>query len=144
MATMTSSVKSRWRMRQRLLTLPVMVALIVSLVWRRMPAVAEVQKVLAHNGLLWTPPLRVGSQAITTRLDALPAAVLRQLLAEVCTRLQAQAPTAVPAGARVAFDLGCFSCLWFADFTAANRFLIARRRAKTAYRTVQELSRGVS
>jgi hypothetical protein len=34
------------RMRQQLLTLPVMVALNVSLMWRRMPSVAEVQKVL--------------------------------------------------------------------------------------------------
>jgi hypothetical protein len=35
------------RMRQRLLTLPVMVARIVSLVWRRLPSVAEEPKVLA-------------------------------------------------------------------------------------------------
>jgi hypothetical protein len=35
------------RMRQRQLTLPVLVAIVVSLVWRRVPAVAEVQKVLA-------------------------------------------------------------------------------------------------
>jgi hypothetical protein len=84
------------RMRQRLLTLPVMVALMVSLVWRRMPAVAEVQKVLARAGLLWAPPLRVSPQAITKRLDALPAAVMGPLVTEVCTRLQAQAPTALP------------------------------------------------
>src|SRR5712664_2269524 len=36
------------RMRQRLLTLPVMVAIIVSCVWRRLPAVAEVQRGLAR------------------------------------------------------------------------------------------------
>jgi Transposase DDE domain len=212
------------RMRQRLLTLPVMVALIVSLVWRRMPAVAEVQKVLAREGLLWAPPLRVSPQAITKRLDALPAAVMGQLFTEVCTRLQAQvsaalphpswAPVrahfpqvaivdgstlealrkktqslrertglvlagkimvlvdafshyplwqlytedaaandkrfaaeilaAVPTGALVVFDLGFFSFLWFDDFTAANRFFVTRMREKTAYRTVQELSRGVA
>src|SRR5918995_4589750 len=83
------------RMRQRLLTLPVMVAIVVSLVWRRLPAVAEVQKVLAREGLLWTPPLQVSPQAITKRLDVLPAAVMGQLFAEVCTRLQAQAAPSV-------------------------------------------------
>jgi len=31
----------------------VMVAIIVSLVWRRLAAVAEVQRVLAREGLLW-------------------------------------------------------------------------------------------
>ena len=74
------------RMRQRLLTLPVMVAIIVSLVWRRVPALAEVQKVLAREGMLWVAPLRVSPQAITKRLDVLPAAVMGQLFAEVCTR----------------------------------------------------------
>src|SRR4030095_8371458 len=84
------------RMRQRLLTLPVIVAIIVSLVWRRMPSIAEVQKVLAREGLLGVAPLRVSPQAITKRLDVLPAAVRGQLLAEVCARLQAQVPPTVP------------------------------------------------
>jgi hypothetical protein len=84
------------RMRQRLLTLPVMVAIIVSLVWRRLPALAEVQKVLAREGMLWVTPLRVSPQAITKRLDVLPAAVMGQLFAEVCARLPAQAPSSLP------------------------------------------------
>jgi len=84
------------RMRQRLLTLPVIVAIIVSLVWRRVPSIAEVQKVLAREGLLGVAPLRVSPQAITKRLDVLPAAVLGQLFAEVCTRIQAQPPPPLP------------------------------------------------
>ena len=80
------------RMRQRLLTLPVMVAIIVSLVWRRVPSVAEVQKVLSREGLLGMAPLRVSPQAITKRLDVLPAAVMGQLFTEVCTRMQAHPP----------------------------------------------------
>ena len=211
------------RMRQRLLTLPVMVAIIVSLVWRRLPALAEVQKVLAREGMLWVTPLRVSPQAITKRLDVLPAAVMGQLLAEVCARLQAQAPpvvphpswgpvrehfpllaivdgstlealrkktqvlreregvvlagkimvmvdafshyprwqlytedaaandkrfageilAALPVGALLVFDLGFFSFLWFDDFTASHRFFVTRMREKTAYRPVQELSRGL-
>jgi IS4 transposase len=84
------------RMRQRLLTLPVIVAITVSLVWRRVPSIAEVQKLLAHEGLLGIAPLQVSPQAIIKRLDVLPAAVLGQLLVEVCARLQAQAPPALP------------------------------------------------
>ena len=84
------------RMRQRLLTLPVMVALIVSLVWRRMPSVAEVHKVLTREGLLGMAPLQVSPQAITKRLDVLPAALRGQLVAEVCARLQAQPPPPLP------------------------------------------------
>src|SRR5262247_3619231 len=84
------------RMRQRLLTLPVIVAIIVRLVWRRVPSIAEVQKVLAREGMLGVAPLQVSAQAITKRLDVLPAAVMGQLLAEVCARLQTQLPPPLP------------------------------------------------
>ena len=83
-------------MRQRLLTLPVIVAIIVSLVWRRVPSIAEVQQVLARAGLLGVAPLRGSPQAITKRLGVLPAAVLGQLFAKVCTRIQAQPPLFLP------------------------------------------------
>jgi hypothetical protein len=78
------------RLRARMLTLPVMVAIIVSLVWRRLGALAEVQRVLAREGVLWVQPLQVSAQAIAKRLDTLPARVMGELFAEVCTRLQAQ------------------------------------------------------
>lgn len=78
------------RLRARLLTLPVMVAIMVSLVWRRLGAIAEVCRVLAREGLLWVQPLQVSEQALAKRLDILPAAVMGELFAEVCARLQAQ------------------------------------------------------
>src|SRR6266446_3073827 len=62
------------RMRQRLLTRAVMVAILVSCVWRRLPAVAEVQRGLAREGLLGVVPMPVSSQAIIRRLDAGSAA----------------------------------------------------------------------
>jgi hypothetical protein len=75
------------RLRARLLTLPVMVAIIVSLVWRRLGAIAEVCRVMAREGLLWVQPLQVSEQALAKRLDTLPAAVMGELFAEVCLRL---------------------------------------------------------
>jgi hypothetical protein len=78
------------RLRARLLTLPVMVALIVSLVWRRLGAIAEVQRVIVQDGLLWVSPLQVSEQAIAKRLDTLPASALAAVFSEVSARLQAQ------------------------------------------------------
>jgi hypothetical protein len=83
-------------MRARVLTLPVMMALIVSLVWRRLGARAEVARVLAQDGLLGVAPLEVSEQAIAKRLDPLPASALAQVFAEVSTRLQAQPPPELP------------------------------------------------
>lgn len=76
------------RMRQRLLTLPVVMAIILGMVFRRLPSLAEVQRLLARDGLLWVKPLQVSSQAITQRLDTMPATVVAQLFAEVCQRLK--------------------------------------------------------
>jgi hypothetical protein len=56
------------RMRSRVLTLPVMMAIIVSLVFRRIPSLGEVQRVLARDGLLWVNPLKVSNQAVNSRL----------------------------------------------------------------------------
>lgn len=84
------------RLRQRRLTLPVMVASIVSLVWRRGPSIAEVQQVWTREGVVGMVPLPVSPHALTTRLDGLPATVMGQLGAEVCTRLPAQPPPPLP------------------------------------------------
>ena len=200
------------RLRQRLLTRPVSVAIMVSWVWRRVPSIAAVQQVLARAGMWGGAPLQVSAQAITTRLDGRPAAGVGQLVAEVGARLHAPAPpalpppsgapvrqhcarlalvdgatrealrtktqvvrehaglvlggtlmvmveafrhrprwqwytadaaahdtrltaamlAALPVGGRLVLDRGFCRWLWCDDFTASERFLATRRRAKTA------------
>jgi len=86
----------RIRLRARILTLPVMVALVVSLVWRRLGSIAEVHRVLAQDGLLWVSPFQVSEQAIAKRLDTLPARALAEVFTEVSARLQTQPPPPLP------------------------------------------------
>src|SRR3712207_863982 len=50
-------------LRQRLLTLPVMVAFVLSLIWRQLGSVSEAVRVLRQEGLLWAEPLAVSQQA---------------------------------------------------------------------------------
>lgn len=73
-----------------------MVALVVSLVWRRLGSIAEVQRVIVQDGLLWVVPLQVSEQAIAKRLDTLPASALAAVFSEVSARLQAQPPPQLP------------------------------------------------
>lgn len=84
------------RLRARVLTLPVMVALMVSLVWRRLGTIAEVARVVAQDGLRWVAPLEVSEQAIAKRLDTVPARAVAQVFAEGSARLQAQPPPELP------------------------------------------------
>jgi hypothetical protein len=62
-------------LRHRLLTLPVMVAFVVSLLWRHVGSVGEAVRVLRQEGVLWAPPLHVSPQAVNQRLRTLPPAL---------------------------------------------------------------------
>ena len=102
------------RMRARLLTLPVVMAIVLGLVFRRIPSLAEVQRVLAREGLLWVQPLKVSAQAIRRRLDTMPAVLVAAVFTEVCSRLQALPPLGPMAWQEVAAR---FSAVLAADGT---------------------------
>jgi hypothetical protein len=124
------------RLRTRLLTLPVMVAIIVSLVWRRLSAVAEVRRVLAREGVLWVKPLKVSEQAISKRLEKLPAPVMSELFGEVCARLQAQPAPSWPGLEEWANVRATFPLIALADGTT----LEALRKKTQALQAVEGLA----
>ncbi|GCA73030.1 hypothetical protein MiYa_04589 [Microcystis aeruginosa NIES-2519] len=70
-------------MRDRLLTLPVMVALLVSLVYRQIAGLSEAVRVLKEEGLLWVEPLKVSKQAVSKRLMSLPTEIFVLLLRNI-------------------------------------------------------------
>jgi hypothetical protein len=80
-------------LRNRLLTLPVMVSLVLALLWRRVPGVCALQRLLARERILWTAPQRVSQAALSERFLTFPAAlferVLQRVLADLAPR-QAQ------------------------------------------------------
>jgi len=67
-------------LRERLLTLPVMVALVLSMIWRQIGSVGTLVRMLHDEGFLWTAPLQVSAQALTMRLRVLPAALFKGVL----------------------------------------------------------------
>src|SRR3954451_3606034 len=60
-------------LRERVLTLPVMVAFVLSLIWRQLGSVAEAVRVLTTEGVLWADAAAVSPQAVSQRLRRLPA-----------------------------------------------------------------------
>jgi Transposase DDE domain len=75
-------------LRQRVLTLPVMMAFVLSLIWRHLGSVAEATRVLCQEGFLWVEPTQVSSQALTERLGSLPASLFEQTLHDVLPQMQ--------------------------------------------------------
>jgi hypothetical protein len=76
-------------LRERLLTLPIMVALVLMMVWRQVEGVTELARLVRRETLLWVPPLYVSAQALEQRLRCLPADWFRLVLEDVLPRLHA-------------------------------------------------------
>ncbi len=77
-------------LRERVLTLPVMVALVLSMIWRQIGSVATLLRLLTEEGFLWTAPVQVSEQALSERLRVFPAELFRDVLLALLPALQAR------------------------------------------------------
>ena len=71
-----------WRLglRERILTLPVMVGLVLSMIWRQIGGVSELTRLLQSQKMLWVEPRKVSQQAVSERLTSLPAELFERIL----------------------------------------------------------------
>ena len=60
-------------LRERTLTLPVMMALLLSAVWRQIAGVSELSRLIRDEAVLWGDPTQVSQQALSERVNTLPA-----------------------------------------------------------------------
>jgi hypothetical protein len=82
----------RLGLRQRVLTLPVTVALVLTLIWRQVPSVSELVRLVAREPLLWlSESVTVSQQAVDLRLRTLPADLFATLCAQLLPLVQARA-----------------------------------------------------
>ncbi len=78
-------------LRERVLTLSVMVAVVLSLIWRQMGGGGtEIARLLSSEGLLWVPVLWVSQQAISERLRTFPPVLFLRILDHLWPVLQAR------------------------------------------------------
>lgn len=74
-------------MRSRILTLPLMVAAILTLLWRQVPSVHELTRMLNREDLLWCKAVKVSQQSLSERLLVFPAALFECVYKELVPRL---------------------------------------------------------
>lgn len=70
-------------MRARILNLPLMVAVVLTLVWRQVPSARELNRMLARENLLWAKVTSVSQQALSQRLLSFPASMFERVLADL-------------------------------------------------------------
>jgi hypothetical protein len=78
-------------LRERLLTLPVMVALVLVMIWRQIGSVGELVRLLRSEGFLWNAPVPVSQQALSERLRVFPAVLFQRVLEDVLPAMHARA-----------------------------------------------------
>jgi len=74
-------------LRERTLTLPIMMAFVLSLIWRQIGSISELARLVKTEGLLWSEPMKVSQQALSQRLSSLPAELFNQVLQTVLPEL---------------------------------------------------------
>lgn len=77
-------------LRDRILSFPVMVAAVLTLLWRQVPSVCELSRVLAREDCLWVQKLKVSQQALSQRFLSFPAELFHQVLIALLPQLQAR------------------------------------------------------
>lgn len=77
-------------MRARMLSLPVMVAAVLILLWRQVPSVCELTRMLGREDLFWTPKVTVTQQALSQRFLTFPAEVFQRVLLALLPTLRAR------------------------------------------------------
>ncbi len=75
-------------LRERTLTLPVMMALLLSAVWRQIAAVNELVRLVRDEAVLWEEPQKVSQQALSERFNTLPALLFLNVLNQLLPLMQ--------------------------------------------------------
>jgi hypothetical protein len=74
-------------LRERLLTLPIMMGLVLSMIWRHVGEVGPLIRLIRTESQLWVTPRRLTQQAFSQRLRTLPAELFLNVLLAILPQL---------------------------------------------------------
>jgi hypothetical protein len=75
-------------LRDRILNLPLMVAAVLTLLWRDVPGVTELTRILAREGFLWCKPTQISQQAVSSRFLTFPAELFERVFKDLLPNLK--------------------------------------------------------
>jgi hypothetical protein len=103
-------------MRDRILTLPLMVAAVVTLLWHQVPSVNELTRMLNRKDLLWAKAVKVSRQALSERFLSFPYEVFERVFQALVPRLKTQwFQRSRPLPPSVTYAMKHFEQVWAAD-----------------------------
>ena len=112
-------------LRDRILTLPLMVAAVLTLLWRDVAGVTELTRILAREGFLWCLPTQVSQQAVSQRFLTFPASLFERVFKELLPELKKawHSRKRRPLPESVQFTLSKFEKIWVIDSSTLEALL---------------------
>jgi hypothetical protein len=104
-------------LRDRILNLSLMVAAVLTLLWRQVPGVHELTRLLAREDLLWCCRTVVAQQSLSERFLVFPAELFERVFKDLLPKLQFNWQQRIrrPLPDSVKFALNNFERVWIAD-----------------------------
>lgn len=104
-------------LRNRVINLSLMVAAVLTLLWRQVPSVQELTRLLAREDLLWCRATKVAQQSLSERFLVFPAELFEGVFKDLLPQLQHnwQQRTQRPLPDSIKFARGNFERIWIAD-----------------------------
>jgi Transposase DDE domain len=103
-------------LRDRILTLPLMVAAVVTLLWHQVPSVNELTRMLNRKDLLWAKAVKVSRQGLSERFLSFPYALFEGVFHDLVPMLKARwAQRSRPLPPSVSYAMSHFEQIWAAD-----------------------------
>jgi len=126
-------------LRRRILNLPLMVAAVLTLLWRDVAGVTELTRILAREGFLWCRPTTVTQQAMSQRFLSFPASlfegIFKNLLPNLKTAWKKRNQRPLPES--IQFALTKFSRIWIVESCDARSIVLqAQKLGRYTARTV--------
>ncbi len=112
-------------MRDRILNLPLMVAAVLTLIWRDIAGVRELSRILAREGFLWCEPIQVSwagdpsssQQALSQRFLTFPAEIFERVFKELLPEFERKwhSRKQRPLPSSIQFARTKFAQIWASD-----------------------------
>ena len=104
-------------LRDRILNLPLMVAALLTLLWRDVAGVRELTRILSREGFLWCSPKQVSQQAVSQRFLTFPEELFERVFKELLPHLRQawHQRTRRPQPESIQFARNQFEQMWIAD-----------------------------
>ena len=105
------------KLRERILNLPLMMAAVLTLLWRDVAGVRELTTMLARDGFLWCNPTKVSQQAVSQRFLTFPSELFEKVFKDLLPSLRAawHSRNKRPLPESIKFTLLKFDKIWIID-----------------------------